>query len=164
MLGAVRLALEARARLGVTGVATRADVERAIADAGLGLRTDRPYTGRIQGRLYRRTVCLRRGLDRGTARVVASHELGHAVLGHDDGFFLRPAVGASRSSSGREATAQIYAWTFLLGRPAPTMDGLDDQIERGYKAGLPLVWLFTAASILTAPFPAVRGMPLLQLS
>lgn len=138
-------ALAVRASLGLTGVASRADASAAIAAAGLSLRDDRPYRGRIQGRLYRNTVCVRGDLWPAQKLVVTAHELGHALLGHADGaFYARGAadVGAD------EAAAQAFAWTFLIGAPADTMDGLTRQLHAGWDAGLPVDFLCAAATIL----------------
>lgn len=152
MRPAVERALEVRASLGLTGVASRAHVAAAIAAAGLGYRDDRPYRGRIQGRLYRNTVCVRGDLWPDQKLVVSAHELGHALLGHADGaFYARGAddVGAD------EAAAQVFAWTLLVGEPADTLDGLTRQLHAGWDAGIPIDFLCAAATILARDL--VRG-------
>jgi hypothetical protein len=142
---AVRRALEARARLRIEGVATERQVDAAIAAAGLDLREDRPYGGRVQGRLFRDTVCVRRDLWPDQRRVVKAHELGHHALGHaEGGFYVRAADGRTDA----EVDAQVYAWTLLIGRPAATLDGLTAQMQAASAAGLPVDFLCAVVSIL----------------
>lgn len=147
MRGAVSRAMEARRSVGVERVATEEAVDRAIAAAGLGLRQDRRYAGRIQGRLFRRTVCVRHDLWPGQRLVVKAHELGHALLGHADGALFEQTRGGVDHGA-VEAAAQVFAWTFLLGRPARTLAGLERQFWRGHAAGVPLDFLCAGLTIL----------------
>ncbi len=154
MLRAVARALEVRARQGITGVATEDQIDRAIRGAGLAIRDDRPYVGNLQGRLFRRTVCVRRGVSSGRRRSVKAHELGHHVLGHGDAdaYSVRGRVLGARD----EVETEIFAWTLALGRPSRTLRGLTVQMHRAHDAGLPLDWLCDVLSMLAVRLPERR--------
>jgi hypothetical protein len=145
MRAAVERALGVRASLGLTGVAAPGDVVAAVAAAGLAYRDDRPYKGRIQGRFYRRTVCVRADLWPGQKMVVGAHELAHAVLGHAEGAFY--AAGPPDVDDD-EADAQAFAWTLIVGEPARTTDALTAQIQAAWRAGVPVDFLCAAGTIL----------------
>lgn len=142
---AVDRALGVRASLGVSGIASPADVLAAVGAAGLGYRDDRPYRGRIQGRLYRRTVCVRADLWPGQKMVVGAHELAHALLGHPEGAFY---ASGPPDVDDDEADAQVFAWALIVGEPASTMDGLTAQIHAAWVAGVPVDFLCAAGTVL----------------
>jgi hypothetical protein len=162
VLTAVARALQLRAEHGILGVASRAQLEAVVAASGLELWTEEPFEGRVWGAFTDGVIGVRRHLLPGTQLMVIAHETGHGLLGHANGFYR--AGNSTRRLVGVEAEAHVFAWALLLGRPAPDMDGLTAQIQRGHRAGLPIDWLFTVVSILTTRFEAVRGTPLLQLS
>lgn len=163
MLTAVARALEIRSRHGIEGVASEDEVDRAVAGAGFDLREDRPYEDRLYGRFFRGTVCVKRGLWPELRRVVKAHELGHGVLGHDTGYYLQPALGGEVPRGAAEIQAQIFAWTLLVGEPAPSADGLTAQMHAAHEAGVSLPFLCTAVSILAQLHDPVRGRPLRAL-
>lgn len=150
LVEAVREGLRTRELLGVTGVATMADADRALALAGLERWPDEPMPGRLYGIYYRGAVQVRAGLQPGTALFVVAHELGHAVLGHGRGAYRTPVVGGGPEATPKEAEAQVFAYAFLLGAPAATFAGLNAQLQAGYEAGLPLGFLFGCVAVFGA--------------
>lgn len=148
MLQAVERALALRADLGVVGIATEAQIERAIEGAGLEWWDEAPLEGRVYGFLFDGVVYVRRGVTPGTRLVVKAHELGHALLGHDAGAFT--AVHGGIPVSRHEQDAHAFAFAALLGPPAATGTGITRQIQAGGRADLPVGFLFTSGSVLLA--------------
>lgn len=142
LVEAVRKGLRTREELGVTGVATLADADRAVRRAGIERWPDEPMPGRLYGVYYGGYVQVRAGLLPGTALFVLAHELGHAVMGHGRGAYRAPLIGGGPEATAKEAEAQVYAYAFLLGEPARTFAGLNAQLQAGHDAGLPLGFLF----------------------
>lgn len=138
MLRAVNLGLTIRREHGIAGVATEAQVRAVIAAAGYGFRDDRPYRGRVQGRFFRDHVLLRRGLWPGRRRVVMAHELGHGLLGHDGDAFYRHDPPFGDRILGPERSAQVFAWTLLVGLWPDAATDQDAQFRRAVEDGLPL--------------------------
>lgn len=144
---AVERALAVRASLGVSGVPTYAQLRRAARAAGARV-WERPLGGPVYGLYARGVIVVGDHLLPGTKRLVVAHELAHHDLGHGAGAFTATDGRAPRSAW--EAEAAVYSFALLLGRPADTLDGLTDQIQRGADAGLESAApaLFAAASVL----------------
>lgn len=152
MKRAIREALRVRAALGVRGVASAHDVGRAVAMSGVDRLPDEPMPVGLYGVFYDGAMRVRAGLARGAALTVVAHELGHGVLGHAAGQ-CRDETYLGFGGDPHERSAQVFAYTLLLGRPARTHAGLDRQMRRAYRAGLPLRWLISALEILAPGLP-----------
>lgn len=159
-------ALAVRRAQGIEGIATAEAVDAAITAAGLGLREDRPYKGRIQGRFFRRTVCVRGDLWPGQRLWVKAHELSHGLEATSDGPLYDRGPGGDLDDGAAELRAQVFAWTLLVGRPARTEAGLNRQLADASAAGLPLDSLCAAMTILArglrgpaGPSPRRRRSP-----
>lgn len=162
MLAAVNRGLEIRARYGITGIATEADVRRAIADAGLVLWDDAPLEDGVYGLLYRGVICVKRGLLPGTRRVVLAHELAHHMLGHDGGLYRSGSLAGGFAATGEEARAQVGTYALLVGRPAPTLAALSAQVVVAHNdGGVPWDFLCAAETIFGHRHRHVRGLPFL---
>lgn len=145
LVEAVHRGAAVRASLGVAGVATMADAERACAWLGVEREPDAPMPGRLYGVYYRGVVQVRAGLLPGTSLFVLAHELGHAVCGHARGAYRTPLLGGGPEASPAEEEAQAFAFVFLLGEPGRTRAAIDAQLHAGVGAGLPVAWLFWCA-------------------
>lgn len=145
---AVRRALAIRRELGIVGVATAEEVDRAIVAAGVRRWPDDAMPDRLYGAYYRGVIRVRRGLLPGTATYVAAHELGHAVCGHARGAYEAPLAGGAPPEEAAEEEAHLFAFGLMLGRPARTTGGLDGQLHAGCEAGLPLPMLFEVVNVL----------------
>jgi hypothetical protein len=163
MLAAVTRALAARASLGIVGVATAPQAAAAIAALGLVLWFDADLEGGVYGLLYRGVVAVKKGLLPGTVLVVLAHELGHALCGHADGLYRPATLAGGPADSPEEEVAQIAAYVFLVGAPAPDVDALSAQVQHAHdRGGVPWDFLCSVESILTdrGPFgsdPALLG-------
>jgi hypothetical protein len=154
LVEAVRRARTTRTRLGIAGVATPEDADRALGDAGVERWPDEPMPGRLYGVYHRGVLRVRSGLFPGTRLFVLAHELGHAAMGHDGGTYRARVAGGGPEDSEAEAEASVWAYVFLLGEPARTHEGLDAQLHAGFDAGLPLGFLFGCASLFGAALAA----------
>lgn len=147
LVAAIRRAIEVRARLGIRGVATPRDAERALAEAGLVRWPDARMPDGLYGTYYRNVVRVRTGLRPGTALFVVAHEMGHAAMGHGKSAYRAPLIGGGPEATDAEAEAQVWAFVFLLGEPARTHAGLNAQLHAGHAVDLPLGFLFGCASL-----------------
>jgi hypothetical protein len=147
-------ALAVRASLGLAGVATRADLEAAVAAAGLDLDADAPLQGNVYGLLDGDTIALKRRLWPSMALVVLAHELGHHHLGHvgaPAALRAEVAAGMGRADAGGELDAAVFGWTLIVGAPARTLDGLTKQVHAAHAGGVPTDICFQMTAVLIAP-------------
>lgn len=154
MRDVVARAVEERARAGIPAgeIAAESDVDALVAAAGLGLRTDRRYADGLFGRYFRHTVCVKFDLEPGERLVTKAHEFGHACLGHEEGVYLLVPCAAPRTPC--EIAATVFTFALLVGEPADTQEGLDEQLHRAEAAGVPLRFLDIATTLLAPALPA----------
>lgn len=150
LVAAVRRALLMRASLGVEGVATQADLDRAFERAGIVRWPDDAMPDRLYGAFCRGVVRVKTGLLPGTTLFVLAHELGHAECGHEQGAYVARLIADGPETSPSETEVQVYAYVFLLGAPGRTRRAIDAQLHAGVAADLPLGFLFACAGLFGA--------------
>lgn len=153
-----------RRALGVVGVATTADIERAAEAAGLEV-VDTPMSGTLygarmqiehRGRLVS-VALLRSGMGRGERAFVLAHELGHHVLGHEGNHLYSVASWRDMRGPYRnrdEHSATLFGGCFLAGLPlGPSWD---ERLKEAEATGIPAAALLL---YVEAAGPVIRAEP-----
>lgn len=162
---ALEAAERLRRSLGVEGVATMVDIERAAEAAGLEV-VDTPMSGTLygarmqiehRGRLVS-VALLRAGMGRGERAFVLAHELGHHVLGHAGNHLYSVASWRDMRGPYRdrdEHTATLFGGCFLAGLPiGPSWD---DRLKEAEATGIPAAALLLYVEATGPILSAERG-------